>query len=113
LRDLSAKQIDAWLVELYRTGDIAPATINKLLQTLRTILERAVIDGWLEENPADQAAASVYVRPFNCSLVAKRSNGEDTPRHFSAFRISCRATMSAFTPGLLGPVETKESPWRV
>ena len=34
---------------------MAPATINKLLQTLRTILERAALDGWIIENPADHA----------------------------------------------------------
>ena len=44
------------------------------------------------------------------SLVSKRSSGEDKPSYFIALRISCRAAMSTFTPGLLGPVETSESP---
>ncbi len=54
LRDLSARQLDEWVVELHRRGEVAPATINKILQTLRTIFERAVLDGWISENPADR-----------------------------------------------------------
>jgi len=33
LRDLSAKNLDSWVVELHRRSELAPATINKLLQT--------------------------------------------------------------------------------
>jgi len=65
---LSAKRLDAWLVELYRRGEIAPATINKLVQTLRTILERAVLDGWIEENPADHVKSIRVRAPNRCIL---------------------------------------------
>jgi hypothetical protein len=70
LLNLSAKRLDRWLVELYRRGEIAPATINKLLQTLRTILERAVLDGWLEENPADHVK-SVRVPSPNRAILSQ------------------------------------------
>jgi hypothetical protein len=52
LRDLGAKAIDEWVVELHRRAELAPATINKILQCLRTILDRAVVDGHLSNNPA-------------------------------------------------------------
>ena len=51
-------------------GTKAPATINKLLQTLRTILERAVLDGWLEENPADHVK-SVRVPSHSRSILSR------------------------------------------
>ena len=57
LGDITAGKLDAWIVELHRQRDLAPATINKLIQALRIILERAVVDGWMAENPAD------HVRP--------------------------------------------------
>jgi integrase len=43
LCDLRARTLDAWIVDLHRDGKLAPATINKLLQTLRTILDQAVL----------------------------------------------------------------------
>jgi site-specific recombinase XerD len=57
LQNLTARRIDEWVVALHRKGQVAPATINKLLQTLRTILERAVLDDWITENPGN------HVRP--------------------------------------------------
>jgi len=60
LCDFDAKVIDDWVVEMYKEGKLAPATVNKLLQTLRTILTRAVVDGWISENPA------AYVKPVHC-----------------------------------------------
>jgi hypothetical protein len=65
LKDLSPGKIDRWVVRLCRDGTLAPATVNKLLQTLRTILGRAVADGWLSENPA------AYVKPVK-ALGAER-----------------------------------------
>lgn len=52
LRELTPGKIDAWIVRLRREGALAPATVNKLLQTLRTILGQAVAEGYLAENPA-------------------------------------------------------------
>jgi len=54
LRDLTAKRLDVWVIDLHRRGELAPATINKLIQALRTILERAVDDDWIGENPAER-----------------------------------------------------------
>jgi len=60
------------------------------------------------------AAARLYMRPStrSGSVVSSpwRGSSEDKPHYFRALRISCKATMSAFTPGLLGPVATNESP---
>lgn len=87
LLDLSAKRLDAWLVELYRNGEVAPATINKLLQTLRTILERAVLDGWLEENPADHVK-SIRVPSPSRSILSPSEVGRllATPKPWNDFR---------------------------
>ena len=52
LSELTPRDLDAWIVALRREGELAPATVNKVLQALRTILEQAVADGWLKENPA-------------------------------------------------------------
>ena len=52
LRDLTPCKIDAWIVSLRKVGKLAPATVNKLLQTLRTILGQAVAEGWITDNPA-------------------------------------------------------------
>ncbi len=65
LKDLTPGRIDAWVVRLCREGAIAPATVNKLLQTLRTILGRAVADGWLTENPA------AFVKPVRAQGVER------------------------------------------
>jgi integrase len=61
LRDFTTRRLDSWVVDLHRCGELAPATINKIVQALRTILERAVVDGWITENPADHVK-SVRVR---------------------------------------------------
>ena len=57
LRELTPGKIDAWIVRLRREGELAPATVNKLLQTLRTILGQAVAEGYLAEN------AAAFVKP--------------------------------------------------
>ena len=43
LADISARRPDEWVVEMHCKRDMAPATINKILQTLRAILEHAVL----------------------------------------------------------------------
>ena len=43
LRDLTAKRLDAWVINLHRRSELTPATINKLIQALRTILELSLI----------------------------------------------------------------------
>lgn len=69
LRDFSARNLDAWIVTLHRGAALAPATINKLLQTLRTILDQAVLDGWLTDNPA-RHARPVRVTRHERSILA-------------------------------------------
>jgi len=65
LRDLTPGRIDAWIVRLRREGELAPATINKLLQTLRTILGQAVSEGYLSENPA------AFVKPVRAERTPR------------------------------------------
>jgi hypothetical protein len=43
LRDFTARNLDSWTVALHREAALEPATINKLLQTLRMILGQAVL----------------------------------------------------------------------
>ena len=38
LRDMNAGKLDAWIVELHRRKELAPTTINRLIQALRAIL---------------------------------------------------------------------------
>jgi len=49
---LTAGKIDSWVINLRNSSGLAPATINKLLQTLKTILDQAVADGVISDNPA-------------------------------------------------------------
>jgi integrase len=70
LRELTPGKIDAWIVRLRREGELAPATVNKLLQTLRTILGQAVAEGYLAENPA------AFVKPVKAE---HRGRGILTP----------------------------------
>lgn len=65
LRDLTPGKIDAWIVRLRKAGDLAPATVNKLLQTLRTILDQAVAEGYLAENPA------AFVKPVRTERTGR------------------------------------------
>ena len=105
LRDLSAKRLDAWLVELFRSGELAPATINKLLQTLRTILERAVLDGWIEENPADHVK-SIRVPSLNRSILSPTEALRllATPKPWSDFRHYAINVLAATTGIRMGEV---------
>ena len=105
LQDLSAKRLDAWLVELYRKAEIAPATINKLLQTIRTILERAVVDGLLDENPADHVK-SIRVAPPDRSILspAEAVRLLSTPEPWSDFRHYAINVLAATTGIRLGEV---------
>jgi integrase len=105
LLDLSAKRLDGWLVDLYRNREIAPATINKLLQTLRTILERAVLDGWLEENPADHVK-SVRVPTPSRSILSPSEAVRllATPEPWSDFRHYAINVLAASTGIRMGEV---------
>jgi integrase len=58
IQDLTPGKIDAQIIRLRKETALAPATINKILQTLRTMLDQAVADGWLSENPA------AFVKPL-------------------------------------------------
>jgi integrase len=69
LRDLTAKRLDAWVVNLHRRGELAPATINKLIQTLRAILEQAIEDDWIRENPAERIRTIRVRRPSRSILT--------------------------------------------
>ena len=70
LHDLTPGTVDAWIVRLRKIGKLAPATINKLLQTLRTVLGHAVAEGYLVENPA------AFVKPIR---VERKAPGILTP----------------------------------
>jgi len=90
LCDLRARTLDAWIVDLHRDGKLAPATINKLLQTLPTILDQAVLEGWLAENPARHARSVRVTRPERLILTfgeAARFLGGSEPwddfRHYA------------------------------
>jgi integrase len=47
--------IEAWVIGLRKSGKLAPTTINRLLQNLRTILNQATSEGRIPENPAAHA----------------------------------------------------------
>jgi integrase len=52
LQSISAGQIDSWVIDLHKNSELKSATINKLLQTLRTLLGQAAKDKILLHNPA-------------------------------------------------------------
>lgn len=52
LRAITPAMIDAWAVRLYREGKLAGTTVNKLLYTLRVMLDEAVAERRISENPA-------------------------------------------------------------
>mgnify|MGYP003852020207 CR=1 FL=1 len=52
LRDLSAGKIDTWVIDLVERNKLAPGTINKILQTLKIMLEQACAEEYISENPA-------------------------------------------------------------
>jgi integrase len=65
LRELTPGKIDAWIVRLRRESQLAPATLNKLLSTLRTILGQALAQGYLAENPAS------FVKPVRTESTSR------------------------------------------
>ena len=65
LRDITTRMIDDWVVERWKANKLAPATINRLLQHLKTILGQAASEGWILENPA------TYVRPVKLETSEK------------------------------------------
>lgn len=65
LRDLSASKLDAWIIQLRKSGELAPASINHILQALRTILAQAVSEGFINENPAE------FVKPVKLVQVQR------------------------------------------
>jgi integrase len=58
LREINAREIDEWIVRMRKESGLASATINKLLQTIRTILDSALSEGLIADNPAK------YVKPL-------------------------------------------------
>jgi integrase len=52
LSTLTMAKIDSWIIQLHGRKSLNPATINKLLQTLRIILTEAVKDGLIPHNPS-------------------------------------------------------------
>ncbi len=65
LDDITPGKIDKWILELYKEGTLAPPTVNKILQTLKTILDRAVTEKLIKENPAE------FVKPVR-NAIKKR-----------------------------------------
>lgn len=63
--EITPGKVDAWIVKLCRDGKLAPATVNKLLQTLRTILAQAVAEGRIAENPA------AFVKPVKAQGIER------------------------------------------
>ena len=49
---MTPTKIDSWIVELRREGTLSSASINHLLQALRTILGQALTEGLVTENAA-------------------------------------------------------------
>jgi len=62
LRDLSPERIDAFKAQKLREGK-PPATINKLLTILGSILKRAVVWRYVRENPVQYVERVKQVRP--------------------------------------------------
>jgi integrase len=52
VRDISIGAIDHWILDLHAKGTLAPATINKLLSTLRALLDHAARHRHIHINPA-------------------------------------------------------------
>ena len=50
--DITAAEIDTWVLELHDRKSLSSATVNKILQTLRTLLDGAVSRGLIRLNPA-------------------------------------------------------------
>jgi integrase len=88
LKDITATMIDEWVLSMVKdpvpnlTGKkegvrfLAPATINKILQVLRTILEQAVTEGYIRENPAK------YIKPVSNRTAQQK--GVLTPKEVKA-----------------------------
>jgi integrase len=50
--EITAGAVDRWVLDLHRSGKLAPGTVNKLLQCFRSILDGAVSLGYIGDNPA-------------------------------------------------------------
>lgn len=105
LRDLSVKAIDEWIVELHRCAVLAPATINKILQCLRTILDRAVVDGCLSDNPASLVKPVRVPRSEREILTpAEASRLLASPQAWSDFRQYAINVLAATTGMRMGEI---------
>ncbi len=88
LRDITTGKIDKWILSLVKDpvpnlrGNhegvirLAPATINRILQIFRIILEQACAEGYLNENPAK------FVKPVH--NVQKNKKGVLNPEEIKA-----------------------------
>ena len=52
LSELTSEIIDREIISLFRSGEVASDTVNRILRVLRLILDGAVTDGFISENPA-------------------------------------------------------------
>ncbi|MFA7567503.1 MAG: tyrosine-type recombinase/integrase [Alkalispirochaeta sp.] len=50
--DITTGAIDRWIIDLHQRGTVAPATVNKILQCFRSLLDGAVSAGHIADNPA-------------------------------------------------------------
>jgi integrase len=50
--DIFTGSVDRWIVSVHKRGDLAPATVNKILQCFRSLLDGAVSAGYIPDNPA-------------------------------------------------------------
>ncbi|WP_083914572.1 tyrosine-type recombinase/integrase [Alkalispirochaeta alkalica] len=99
VQDISIGAIDRWILDLHAEQALAPATINKLLSTLRALLDYAARHRYIETNPA------ALVKPLkpNHRLRGVLTDEEVTqlfsnPDHFTDYR-QFAINLFAFTTG--------------
>lgn len=52
LQSMKHEEINQWILKIFKEGKYASSTINKMLIRLQIILDFAVLDGFIPENPA-------------------------------------------------------------
>ena len=52
--EITTPAVDKWILELHKSGKIAPATTNRILQTFRILLDGAVANEYIRTNPATE-----------------------------------------------------------
>jgi integrase len=61
LRKITANGIDAWVADMIRAGELAPATVAAIKFLLSSLLKNAALDGYLDTNPAALTRVPVHV----------------------------------------------------